>query len=82
MHAKRGAPLLQAPAAAPAELRRIGWDTWSGMLYSDLAAYFIVLATAVTLHEAGITDIQTAALAASALRPLKRDEIRFDSLNF
>jgi Mn2+/Fe2+ NRAMP family transporter len=74
MHAKRGAaPLLQDPAAAPAELRRIRWDTWSGMLYSDLAAYFIVLATAVTLHEAGITDIQTAAQAASALRPLAGD---------
>jgi Mn2+/Fe2+ NRAMP family transporter len=73
MHAKRGAALLQNPAAAPAELRRIRWDTWSGMFYSDLAAYFIVLATAVTLHEAGVTDIQTAAQAASALRPLAGD---------
>src|SRR5450756_1110672 len=70
LHAKHGAALLQNPAAAPAELRRIRWDTWSGMFYSDLAAYFIVLATAVTLHEAGTTDIQTAAQAASALRPL------------
>ena len=40
------------------------------MLYSDLAAYFIILATAVTLHVAGVTDINTAAQAASALRPL------------
>jgi Mn2+/Fe2+ NRAMP family transporter len=40
------------------------------MLYSDLTAYFIILATAVTLHVAGITDIETAAQAASALRPL------------
>ena len=73
LHAKHGAALLQNPAAAPAELRRIRWDTWSGMFYSDLAAYFIVLATAVTLHEAGVTDIQTAAQAASALRPLAGD---------
>ena len=73
LHAKHGAALLQNPAAAPAELRRIRWDTWSGMFYSDLAAYFIVLATAVTLHEAGTTDIQTAAQAASALRPLAGD---------
>jgi Mn2+/Fe2+ NRAMP family transporter len=43
------------------ELRRIRWDTWSGMFYSDLTAYFIILATAVTLHVAGITDINTAA---------------------
>ncbi len=52
------------------ELRRIRWDTWTGMFYSDLTAYFIILATAVTLHLAGITHIQTAAQAAEALRPL------------
>jgi Mn2+/Fe2+ NRAMP family transporter len=40
------------------------------MLYSDLASYFIMLAAAVTLHAAGLTDIRTAAEAASALRPL------------
>jgi Mn2+/Fe2+ NRAMP family transporter len=64
------APLVRDASAAPTELRRIRWDTWSGMLYSDITAYFIILATAVTLHVAGITDINTAAQAASALRPL------------
>jgi len=60
MHAKHGEPpLLRDPAAAPVELRRIKWDTWSGMFYSDITAYFIILATAVTLNVAGITDIQT-----------------------
>jgi Mn2+/Fe2+ NRAMP family transporter len=74
MLAKPGAsPLLQDTAAARAELRRIQWDTWSGMFYSDLTAYFIMLATAVTLHAAGVTDIETAAQAASALRPLAGD---------
>jgi Mn2+/Fe2+ NRAMP family transporter len=53
-----------------AELKRIRWDTWSGMLYSNVAAYCIILATAVTLYAAGIRDINTAAQAASALRPL------------
>ena len=43
------------------------------MLYSDLTAYFIILATAVTLNVAGVTDINTAAQAASALRPLAGD---------
>jgi Mn2+/Fe2+ NRAMP family transporter len=43
------------------------------MLYSDITACFIILATAVTLHVAGITDIDTAAQAASALRPLAGD---------
>jgi Mn2+/Fe2+ NRAMP family transporter len=55
---------------AGAELKRIKWDTWAGMFYSDITAYFIILATAVTLHVAGITDINTAAQAATALRPL------------
>jgi Mn2+/Fe2+ NRAMP family transporter len=64
------APLMAAPAQAPAELRRIEWDTWSGMFYSDITAYFIILATAVTLHVAGVTNINTAAQAAGALRPL------------
>ncbi len=62
--------LVNDPASAPQELRRIRWDTWSGMFYSDLVAFFIILATAVTLHTAGITNIQTAAQAASALKPL------------
>ena len=74
MHAGRGtAPLVRDPRAAGAELRRIRWDTWSGMLYSDVTAYFIILATAVTLHVAGTTDITTAAQAAGALRPLAGD---------
>jgi Mn2+/Fe2+ NRAMP family transporter len=64
------APLKIAPRQARKELRRIRWDTWSGMFYSDLTAYFIVLATAVTLNVAGITQIETAAQAASALRPI------------
>ncbi|MDR3720856.1 MAG: divalent metal cation transporter [Candidatus Acidoferrales bacterium] len=74
MQARQGArPLKRDAPAARSELRRIRWDTWSGMFYSDIAAYFIILATAVTLHVAGITDINTAAQAASALRPLAGD---------
>ena len=69
----REKPLQQDPAEGPAELVRIKWDTWNGMFYSNIAAYFIMLATAVTLHAAGITDITTAAQAASALRPLAGD---------
>ena len=73
LDARGGTPLVRDPAAAPRELSRIRWDTWSGMLYSDLAAYFIMLATGVTLYRAGITHIETAAQAASALRPLAGD---------
>jgi Mn2+/Fe2+ NRAMP family transporter len=67
------APLVSNRRGARKELRRIRWDTWSGMFYSNLTAFFIILATAVTLHTAGMTDITTAAQAASALRPLAGD---------
>ncbi len=71
MNAKQGRPGTQLDAAgARAELRRIRWDTWLGMLYSNVAAYCIILATAVTLHAAGVTKIDTAVQAASALRPV------------
>ena len=69
----RAASLLREPAPAGRELRRIRWDTWIGMFYSNATAYFIMLAAAVTLHAAGITRIDTAAQAASALRPLAGD---------
>jgi Mn2+/Fe2+ NRAMP family transporter len=68
-----GRALIEDGAAAARELRRIRWDTWSGMLYSNLTAFFIILATAVTLHVAGVTDIQSATQAAQALRPLAGD---------
>ena len=66
-------PLIQDSRSAGSELRRIRWDTWSGMFYSDVTAYFIILATAVTLHVSGVTTIETAAQAATALRPLAGD---------
>jgi len=51
-------------------LRRIKADTIIGMTFSNLVAFFIILSTAATLHTAGVTDIQTSAQAAEALRPL------------
>jgi Mn2+/Fe2+ NRAMP family transporter len=70
MNRSGGKPLTDDGVVATTELRRIKWDTWSGMFYSNITAYFIILATAVTLNVAGITDITTAAQAATALRPL------------
>jgi NRAMP (natural resistance-associated macrophage protein)-like metal ion transporter len=62
--------LKEAPGEAREELRRIGWDTYIGMGYSNLIAYFVILATAVTLNAHGVTNIQTAAQAAIALKPV------------
>ena len=70
---KGAPPLLDDVTASEPELRRLRWDTWSGMFYSDLTSYFIILATAVTLNVQGVTNIETAAQAASALRPLAGD---------
>ncbi len=54
-------------------LRRIRLDTIIGMTFSNLIAFFIIVSAAATLHAAGITDIQTSAQAAEALRPLAGD---------
>ncbi len=57
-------------AWASEHLSRIKQDTIVGMGLSNFIALCIVLATAVTLNEKGVTDIQTAAQAAEALRPV------------
>jgi Mn2+/Fe2+ NRAMP family transporter len=54
-------------------LRRIKIDTVVGMSFSNLIAFFIILTTAATLGAAGLTNIQTSAQAAEALRPLAGD---------
>ena len=55
------------------ELRIATIDVTVGMLFSNLVMYFIILATALTLHASGKTDISTAADAAEALKPLAGD---------
>ena len=63
-------PLIDNPQQAPRELARIGWETWLGMGFSNLVAFFIILTTAVTLNVSGHTDIQTSEQAAAALKPI------------
>ena len=48
---------------------RIRFDTATGMLYSNLIGFFIIVTTGATLHAHGITQISTAEQAAEALRP-------------
>jgi NRAMP (natural resistance-associated macrophage protein)-like metal ion transporter len=50
--------------------RSISIDTWTGMIFSNLIAFFIIVTTAATLNAHGITRIDTAAQAAEALRPI------------
>jgi len=62
-------PLLRAPKQAHRQLGRMRYDTYIGMAASNIVAFFIILATAVTLHAHGVHDIDSAAQAAKALAP-------------
>ena len=72
-HRRHVKPLMVSPRKAGAELARIRTDTLVGMGFSHLVALFIVIATAATLHANGIREIESAAQAAEALRPIAGD---------
>jgi Mn2+/Fe2+ NRAMP family transporter len=63
-------PLKEQPGSAAPELRRIRLDTLVGMAFSNLIAIAIIITTAATLHSEGITNIQSSAQAAQALKPV------------
>jgi NRAMP (natural resistance-associated macrophage protein)-like metal ion transporter len=63
-------PLVKAPEQAAAAFERIRFDTLAGMAFSNIIALAIIIATAATLHERGITSVETSAQAAEALRPI------------
>lgn len=73
MRRKEKKPLINAPATAKNEFRRLKLDTVIGMTFSNLIAFFIMLTAAATLHLSGVRDIQTSAQAAEALRPIAGD---------
>jgi NRAMP (natural resistance-associated macrophage protein)-like metal ion transporter len=63
-------PLCDDPAEGPSALARIKLDTLVGMGFSNLVALAIVVTAAATLHQAGISQVESAAQAAQALQPL------------
>jgi Mn2+/Fe2+ NRAMP family transporter len=60
----------EKPTAVRRALRRVRLDTFVGMAFSNGIAFFVMLSGAIVLHNAGVTDVQSAAQAAQALRPL------------
>jgi NRAMP (natural resistance-associated macrophage protein)-like metal ion transporter len=60
----------QRKGTTNAALRQSRNDVITGMFFSNLIMYFIILTTAATLHAHGKTTITTARDAAEALRPL------------
>ena len=57
------------PARARRRVSTTRVDVWTGMTFSNVVMYAIIVATAETLHVHHRTNIQSAAQAAAALRP-------------
>ena len=70
LHRKHVQRLIASPKTARIELTRIKIDTLIGMAISNIIALLIIIATASTLNANGITEIETTAQAAEALRPI------------
>ena len=69
-----GRPLLwQRQGASKRELGFALWDTVAGMAFSEIVAFFIILAAGATLFVHGETHIISATEAAQALRPIAGD---------
>jgi Mn2+/Fe2+ NRAMP family transporter len=62
--------LKRAPRQADGQLGRIRTDTYLGMAFSNVVAFFIILTTAATLHVHDITEVTSSAQAGQALQPL------------
>jgi NRAMP (natural resistance-associated macrophage protein)-like metal ion transporter len=62
--------LLDRQGSSPDALRFAAWDINIGMFFSNVVMYFIILCAAATLYRAGNHDVESAAAAAVALRPL------------
>jgi NRAMP (natural resistance-associated macrophage protein)-like metal ion transporter len=71
--AKGRTRLEQRQGASNRELRQSRKDILIGMAFSNIIMYFIILSTSATLYTAGEHNIETAAQAAQALRPLAGD---------
>src|SRR5437868_13089922 len=62
--------LKERKGATDRELHNAASDTGVGMIFCKIICYFVILASAATLHTAGKTEIQSATDAAQALKPL------------
>ncbi len=60
---------LQTGKDAKRKQRTSRLDVFSGMAFSNVVMFAVILATAQTLHVHGVTNIQSAAQAATSLKP-------------
>ncbi|MDB5170411.1 MAG: natural resistance-associated macrophage protein [Candidatus Saccharibacteria bacterium] len=64
-------------ATAPEDIKSMRIDVWSGMFLSNLVMFFIIAVCGGLLFTNGITNIESAAQAAEALRPFAGDYTYF-----
>lgn len=70
LHKRLAANKEAQPKISKRFIKKIRLDNFAGMTISLLTAWFIVVACASSLNQAGITEINSAADAAKALEPL------------
>jgi NRAMP (natural resistance-associated macrophage protein)-like metal ion transporter len=58
------------PEVTADDVKKMRFDTVTGMIFSNIITFFIIATTASTLGRAGIMNVATATEAAAALRPL------------
>jgi NRAMP (natural resistance-associated macrophage protein)-like metal ion transporter len=63
----------ERPQTSRAQLQFLRSDTVFGMFFSNIISFFIIITAAASLHASGHTDVQSAAQAASLLKPLAGD---------
>lgn len=51
-------------------IKRLRWDNFLGMIFSEFATWCIIVVAATVLNHGGLTNVTTAAQAAQALEPL------------
>lgn len=69
-HKKLRSMGIGKPKITIRDIRHLRVDTVVGMVFSNLIALFIMITTASTLHQQGITTINSAPEAAAALKPI------------
>jgi len=62
--------IKQRKGSDPSSIKKMRIDVWSGMFLSNIVMFFIIAACASVLFSRGITNINTAADAARALKPI------------
>ncbi len=62
--------IKQRQETGKSAIKKMRLDVWLGMFFSNLVMFFIIATAAGTLFKNGVTEIQTAADAAAALKPI------------